>query len=145
MSLSPSFGDVVARWRGSCLPLRRQNLPPRSVLSTKIDLHSHFSPQKNRGFFASSCVRQYSTITAPSRQGSSARFDRDIKYVIIDMSLLFCGVASSRRGCRHQPINIRQNKSTHGRNVLASTDPPNDPITPVIARGHLLLDGQHSQ
>ena len=35
---------VALCWRGSCLPLRRQNLPPRSILPTKIDLHSHFTP-----------------------------------------------------------------------------------------------------
>jgi hypothetical protein len=35
-------------------------------------------PKKNRGFFASSCVRQYSTVSAPSRRGSSARFNGDI-------------------------------------------------------------------
>ena len=46
MLLSPSFGNVVARWGGLCLTLHRQNLPPRSVLPTKIDLHSHFPPPK---------------------------------------------------------------------------------------------------
>jgi hypothetical protein len=45
MLLSPSFGDIVARWRGLSLPLRCQNLPPRLVLPTKIDLHSHFPPK----------------------------------------------------------------------------------------------------
>jgi len=39
-----TFSDVVARWRGSCVPLRCQNLPPMLVLPTKIDPPSHFLP-----------------------------------------------------------------------------------------------------
>ena len=45
-------------------------------------------PPKKLLFFASSRACQYGTVTATSRRGSSARFDGDIGYVIIDVSLL---------------------------------------------------------
>ena len=64
------------------------------------------SDQKSLLFFASSCARQYQTVTATSHCGSSARFDRDIGYVIIDVSLLFGGIASSVRGCRPQCVDF---------------------------------------
>jgi hypothetical protein len=57
---------------------------------------------RKRIFFASSCARCYPTVTATSHRGISARFDRDIKYVIIDASLVRRPVATSRRGCRQQ-------------------------------------------
>ena len=96
-------------------------------------------------FFTSLRARQYPTVTATSRRGSSARFDGDIGHIIIDASLVCRRVATRERGCRRQRINNQRNKSTRGCNALASTDPPNKPITPAIARGHLLLDGQHPQ
>jgi len=108
-------------------------------------LHLCTLPQKNLLFFASTCACQYPTLTATSRRGSSACFDGDIGQVIIDASLIRRCIATRGRGCRRQRIVIQQNKSMRGRNALASTDPPNEPITPAIARGHLLLDGQHPQ
>ena len=80
-------------------------------------------------YFASSCGRQYLTVTATSCHGSSARFDRDIGYIIIDVSLLFGGIASSVRGCRPQHVDFLRNKPTRGDNALASTASPNKPIT----------------
>ncbi len=102
-------------------------------------------PRKNLLFFASLRARQYPTVTATFRRGSSARFDGDIGHVIIDASLVRRHIATRGRGCRRQRIDIQRNKLTRGRNALASTDPPNEPITPAIAHGHLLLDGQHPQ
>ena len=49
--------------------------------------------EKKLLFFASSRACQYVTVTATSRRGSSARFDGDIKYVIIDASLVLRCVA----------------------------------------------------
>ncbi len=118
-----------------CLRVRR-----RGVYRACTSAHSH---KKNLLFFASSRARQYTTVTATSRCGSSARFDGDIGHVIIDASLVHRRIAMCGRGCRRQRIDIQQNKSTCGCNALASTDPPNEPITPAIVRGHLLLDGQH--
>ena len=64
------------------------------------------SDQKSLLFFASSCARQYQTVTATSHCGSSAHFNRDIGYVIIYVSFLFGGVASSVRGCRPQRVDF---------------------------------------
>ena len=105
-------------------------------------MHLHVLPQKNLLFFASLRARQYPTVTATSRRGSSARFNVDVGYVIIDVSLLRRRVATRGRGCRPQRVYLQRNKSTHGRNALASTASPNEPITLPLARGHLLLDGQ---
>ena len=88
-------------------------------------------------------VCQYPTVTATSRRGSRACFDGDIGHVIIDASLVRHRVAMCGRGCRRQRIDIQQNKLMRSRNALASTDPPNEPITPAIVCGHLLIDGQH--
>ena len=44
--------------------------------------------EKKLLFFALSRACQYRTVTATSRRGSSVRFDGDIRYVIIDVSLL---------------------------------------------------------
>ena len=43
-------------------------------------------------------LRCHLTVTAPSHRGSSARFDENIRNVIIDVSLLCCRVATSRGG-----------------------------------------------
>ena len=119
------------------------------------------APTKKSTIFQSSCAHQYPTVTATSHRGSSACFDGDIGHVIIDASLVRRCFAMRGRGCRRQRIDIQQNKSTHGCNVLASTDDfrrntstrrrnapastasPDEPITPPLARGHLLIDGQH--
>ena len=69
---------------------------------------------RKRIFFASSCARCYPTVTATSHRGISARFDRDIKYVIIDASLVRRRVATSRRGCRPQRVDFGRKKSTRG-------------------------------
>ena len=79
---------------------------------------------------------------ATSRCGSSGRFDGDIRNIIIDVSLLCRRVATHGRGCRPPRIDFRRN-TTCSRNAPASTASPDAPITPPLARGHLLMDGQH--
>ena len=64
----------------------------RGVYRASASARSH---RKKLIFFASSCACQDRTVTATSRRGSSARFDGDIGYVIIDVSLLRRRVASS--------------------------------------------------
>jgi len=64
----------------------------RGVYRASASARSH---RKNLLFFASSRACRYPTVTAPSRRGSSTRFDGDIGYVIIDVSLLRHRVASS--------------------------------------------------
>jgi hypothetical protein len=39
-SHAPSFGDVVARWHGLCVPLRRQNLHQNLCARSKINLRT---------------------------------------------------------------------------------------------------------
>jgi hypothetical protein len=39
---APSFGDVVARWHGLCVPLRRQNLHQNLRARSKINLRTQF-------------------------------------------------------------------------------------------------------
>jgi hypothetical protein len=94
-------------------------------------------------FDVTSSRRQYPTVPATSRHGISARFDGDIRYVLIDVSLFRRRVATSGRGCRPQRVDFLQNKSTRGHNALASTASPNAPITPLFARSHLIQYGQH--
>ena len=126
-------------------PLLTRPVPTRASAGCVSCLRLCALPRKNLLFFASLRARQYPTVTATSHHGSSAHFNGDIGHVIIDASLVRHRVATRGRGCRCQRIDIQRNKSTRGRNALASTDPPNEPITPAIARGHLLLDGQHPQ
>ena len=52
--------------------------------------------------------RQYPTVPATSRRGISARFDGDISYVLIDVSLFRRRVATSGRGCRPQRVDFLQ-------------------------------------
>jgi len=85
---------------------------------------------------------QYPTVPSTSCRGIDARFDGDTGYVVIDMSLLRRRVATRGRGCTPQRVDIQQNKSMRGCNVLASTASPNAPISLLLARGHLILDGQ---
>ena len=74
--------------------------------------------------------RQYPTVPAAiSCRGIDTRFDGDIGYVVIDVSLLRRGVATRGRGCRPQHIDIQQNKLMCGCNALASTASPNAPIS----------------
>ncbi len=82
---------------------------------------------------------------ATSRRTRTYRFDGDIGHIIIDVSLVRRRVATCRRSCRPQRVNFRRNSSTRGRNALASTASPNDPITTLLARRHLLRNGQHPQ
>jgi hypothetical protein len=89
---------------------------------------------------------QYPTVPATSRHGISARFNGDIRYVLIDVSLFRRCIATSGRGCRPQRVNFLQNKLTRGHNALASASSassPNAPITPLFARSHLIQYGQH--
>jgi hypothetical protein len=73
------------------------------------------------------------------------RFDGDIGHIIIEVSLVRRRVAMRRRSCRPQRVDFRRNSSTLGCKVLASTASPNDPITTLLARRHLLRNGQHPQ
>jgi hypothetical protein len=98
---------------------------------------------RKRTFDVTSSRRKYPTIPATSRCGISARFNGDIRYVLIDVSLFRRRVATSGRGCRPQRVNFLRNKSTCGHNALASTASPNAPITlrdfgDVVARGYYL-------
>jgi hypothetical protein len=79
--------------------------------------------------------RQYPTVPATSRRGISARFDGDIRYGLIDVSLFRICIATLGRGCRPQRVDFLQNKSTRGHKALASTASPNAPITLPLARG----------
>ena len=87
-------------------------------------------------------AHHYPTVTATSRCGSSMRLDGKEGYVIIDVSLLRCRVATRGRGCRPQHVNFLQNKLTRVDNALASTASPNKPILSTLAHSHLQLDGQ---
>jgi hypothetical protein len=82
---------------------------------------------------------------ATSRRTRTYRFDGDIGHIIIDVSLIRRRVATRRRSCRPQRVDFRQNSSMRGRNVLASTASPNDPTTTLLARRHLLRNGQYPQ
>ena len=104
--------------------------------------HSACKQQQKKQFDVMSLRRQYPTIPATSCGGIDARFDGDIGYIVIDVSLLCHRVAMHGRGCRPLRVNIQQNESTRGCNALASTASPNAPISLPLARGHLLLDGQ---
>jgi hypothetical protein len=90
---------------------------------------------KKEQFDVTSLRRQYPTVPATSRRGISARFDGDIRYVLIDVSLFRRHVATSGRGCRPKRIDFLRNKSTRGHNVLASTASPNAPITLTLTCG----------
>ena len=114
----------------------------RAVGVRSAAIRARASNYEKEQFDDTSSRRQYPTEPATSRHGSSARFNVDVGYVIIDVSLLRRRVATRGRGCRPQRVYLRRNKSTRGRNALASTASPNEPITLPLARGHLLLDGQ---
>ena len=86
-------------------------------------------------FDVTSLRRQYPTVPATSRCGISARFDGDIRYGLIDVSLFRICIATLGRGCRPQRVNFLRNKLTCGHNALASTASPNAPITLPLARG----------
>jgi hypothetical protein len=86
-------------------------------------------------FDVTSSRRQYPTVPATSRRGICARFDGDIRYVLIDVFLFCHRVATSGRGCRPQRVDFLRNKSTCGHNALASTASPNAPITLPLAHG----------
>jgi hypothetical protein len=90
----------------------------RGVFRASASAHSH---RKNRQFDDTSSRHQYPTEPATSRLGSSARFNVDVGYVIIDVSLLRFRVATRGRGCRRQRVDFRQNKSTRPHNAQAST------------------------
>ena len=79
-------------------------------------LPSHVPTKKNRGFFAPSCACHYPTVTATSHHGSSAHFNRDIGYVIIDVFLLRRRVATQGRGCRPWRVDFLRNKSMRSDN-----------------------------
>ena len=97
---------------------------------------------QKRIFFASSSARCYPTVTATTHRGISARFDRDIKYVIIDASLVRRRVATRGRCCRPQHVDLQRNKLMRGHIAPASTASSNAPTPIPLARGHLILDGQ---
>ena len=97
-------------------------------------MHARDKHEKEQ-FDVMSSRHQYPTVPATSLCGISARFDWDIRYVLIDVSLFRRRVATSGRGCRLQRVNFLRNKSTCGHNALASTASPNAPITLPLARG----------
>ncbi len=99
-------------------------------------------PKKWRIFRTIVRVRHYPTISATSHRGSSARYDGDTGYVIIDVFLLRHSVATRGRGCRPQHVNFLRNKLTRSDKALASTASPNGPIPSPLAPSHLQLDGQ---
>jgi hypothetical protein len=82
---------------------------------------------------------------ATSRRTRTYRFNGDIGHIIIDVSLIRRRVSTRRRSCRPQRVDFRRNSSTRCPNVLASTTSPNNPITTLLARRHLLRNGQHPQ
>jgi len=104
--------------------------------------HSACERQQKEHFDVMLLRHQCPTVPATSCHGIDARFDGDIRYAVIGVSLLRCCVTTRGRGCRPQRVNIQQNKLTRGCNTLASTASPNAPISLPLARGHLLLDGQ---
>jgi len=82
---------------------------------------------------------------ATSRCTRTYCFDGDIRHIIIDVSLVRRRVATRRRSCRPQRVDFQQNSLMRGRNALASTASPNNPITTLLARRHLLRNCQHPQ
>ena len=100
-------------------PLPTRPVPTRALAGCVSCLRLCALPRKNLLFFTSSRVRQYPTVTATSRGGSSASFVRDIGYAIIDASLVRRCVATRGRGCIPQRVDLRQNKSTRGHNAQA--------------------------
>ena len=104
--------------------------------------HSVCERQQKEQFDVTSSHRQYPTVTATSCCGIDTRFDGDIGYIMIDVSLLRRHVATRGRGCKPQRIDNQQNKSTRGCNALVSTASPNAPISLLLAHGHLLLNGK---
>jgi len=104
--------------------------------------HSACEQQQKEQFDVTSLRRLYPTVPTTSCRGIDARFDGDIGYIVIDVSLIRSRVAMRGRGCRPQRVDIQQNKSRLGCNALASTASPNAPISLPLARGHLILDGQ---
>jgi hypothetical protein len=82
---------------------------------------------------------------ATSRRTRTYRFDGDIGHIIIDVSLVRQRVSTPRRSCRPQRADFRRNSLTRCCNALASTASPNNPITTLLARRHLLRNGQHPQ
>jgi hypothetical protein len=81
------------------------------------------SHQKNRQFDDALLRHQYRTVQAISHLGSTARFNQDIRHVIIDMYLRR-RVATRGRGCRDASIF----DETH-RHAVATRRPPQPPLT----------------
>ena len=115
---------------------------PRGGGSSRLRARARDKHEKEQ-FDVTLSRRKYPTVPATSRRGISARFDGDIRYVLIDVSFFRRRIATSGRGCRPQRVNFLRNKSTRGHNALASTASPNAPITPLFARSHLIQYGQH--
>jgi len=68
--------------------------------------HSACERQQKEQFDVTSLRRQYPTVPATSCHGIDARFDGDIGYVVIVVSLLRRRVATRGRGCRPQRVDI---------------------------------------
>jgi hypothetical protein len=103
------------------------------------------SHKKIYSYFLHHCVRNTHLWRSHFRRMRTYRFDGDIGHIIIDVSLVCRRVATRRRSCRPQRVDFWQNSSTRGRNALASTASPNNPITTLLVRRHLLRNGQHPQ
>ena len=99
------------------------------------------SHRNNILFFASSCARCYPTVTAPSHHTTSYPFDRDIKYVIVDASLLRCRVATSGRGCRPQALIFNE----INRRARRPSQPPPTLQSSYHLRAAIYNYGQHTQ
>ena len=122
-------------------PLPTCPVPTCASVGCVSCLRLHALPQKNLLLFFASSRAQYPTVAQPL----TYHFNVDIGHIIIDVSLVRRRVSTRRRSCRPQRIDFRRNSSTRCRNALASTVSPNDPITTLLARRHLLRNGQHPQ
>jgi hypothetical protein len=107
--------------------------PPRAPLKKSTPIFRIVARAiPNCGAATSRCTRTY-------------RFDGDIGHIIIDVSLVRRCVSTRRRSCRPQRVDFRRNSLTRCHNALASTASPNDLITTLLARRHLLRNGQYPQ
>ena len=143
--------------KARCCPQRRQDSPPfprplptRPVPTiasagciSRFRLHA-LSP-KNRQFFARTLIPNRDSHFPSWKQRALWRGHRTSHDWRVPCSPL-SAVASPRR---EEAVDLgalisdKINKSTHGHNAPASTASSNDPITPALACGHLLIDDQH--
>ena len=87
-------------------------LLPRGGGGSQSRHHSACERQQKEQFDVTSSRRQYPTVPATSCRGIDARFNGDIGYVVIDVSLLRRRVATRGRGCRPQRVDFGRKQST---------------------------------